>query len=562
MKKVVALCVVLCSFIGLMDAFAQKSSNPLDYPYYIYGEQLVTGRNSSVLSNVQYQGFSTNIPSGGENNGERNDKEKFEYLFNPVKTNPYIDIYGKEMQYWRKLESGEWITDAEAGNGVASHRTSKIACFLFVLDGSGSLGSDFAYVKSATLNFIDELYKVSSAGNIHIGIISFSTMDATKLFPIVSLTESTRMQLRDFVAQQFNQRDATSMYYAIDMGIKNLTSHVNSLNPRQFGGAHIITFTDGLDNTSQLENEGLYSLSKVSKYVTEKLRSTTFNNVVPDLQYIDSWVVGAQGVDVQASQISMMKSQLQALASNSQFVFLENVSELESTFARIASSLTKKWLSLVCTSALNHDGPVCWTLGEIPIKKEEPKPIQVVKKKEKHMLLGVHAGIGLTMYKAKYSNSGSNGSNDDYYDGYYGGYYGGYYNGYYDGYYGGYEEWEEKGEQNGSETSVDLKAGVGIDVAYPITYKFGLGGYFSIGYPYLALGVLTTVGDYHDKKAAFVGGLGMDVGFLSGGMNFDIRGGVLFRNGLYMMLDFATGMDPFAMAFNIGYNFGNLFTVK
>ena len=110
-------------------------------------------------------------------------------------------------------------------------------------------------------------------------------------------------------------------------------------------------------------------------------------------------------------------------------------------------------------------------------------------------------------------------------------------------------------------TVTDIKTGVGLDVAYPITSKFGMGGYFSIGYPYMALGLLTTIGDYQDGKAAFVGGLGMDVGFIAPSVNFDLRGGVLFRNGLYLMLDLSTGMDPIAMTFNIGYNFGNLFTV-
>ncbi|MEE0973181.1 MAG: hypothetical protein U0L34_03535, partial [Paludibacteraceae bacterium] len=216
--------------------------------------------------------------------------------------------------------------------------------------------------------------------------------------------------------------------------------------------------------------------------------------------------VGSQGEDVKDGQLDMMKSQLSALASNpDQFFFLEDVSMLERIFRQIANGLTKRWLSWVCTSALTHDGAVCWTLGEVPVIKEEPKL------KKKHMLLGVHYAAGISCF---------------YYE--------------------------------------TLKTGIGLDFSYPITDRFGLGAYFSGGYAYTSLGILTTIGNYNDGKAAFVGGLGMDIDYCwyDPHMNFDLRGGVLFRNGLYMMLDMTTGMTPFAMTFNIGYNFGNLFTVK
>lgn len=509
MKKITLLCALIYVFIGAMNVFAQ-GDNPLAYPYYIYGEQEITGRNSSVLRNVQYNGFSTNIPVGGTNYGARNTAEKIVYQFDSIRTNPYLDITGKTLTYWRKLENGEWITDIEAGNGTATHRSDQLACFTLILDCSKSLGQSFSYVKQAALDFIDEMYSASNVGNIHIGIVCFSTMNDTQIFPITSLTESSRLQMRTFIAKQSNQRQATSMYYAIDKGIKELSAHIKGLNPKKFEGAHVITFTDGLDNTSQLEDK--FSLAKVSSHVKEELTTTSFHG-----KLIDSWVVGSQGEDVKDGQLDMMKSQLSALASNpDQFFFLEDVSMLERIFRQIANGLTKRWLSWVCTSALNHDGAVCWTLGEVPVIKEEPKPAPVVKKK--HMLLGVHYAIGFCTYK----------------------------------YYTQYH----------SAVFTDIKTGVGLDVAYPVTSRFGIGGYFSIGYPYTAFGVLTTIGNYNDKTAAFVGGLGMDVGFTSPSINFDLRGGVLFRNGLYMMLDMATGMTPFAMTFNIGYNFGNLFTVK
>jgi len=510
MKKIILLSALLYVFTWLMSAFAQVNThNPLAYPYYIYGEQEITGPESSVLSNVQYKGFITNIPEGGVNNGYKNYNEKIVYQFDSIRTYPYLDIRGKQLQYWRKLENGESITDIETGNGIATHRRDQVACMMLVLDCSKSLGLEFARVKQAAVNFIDMMYNASSAGNIHIGIVCFSTMNDTQLFPVTSLTESSRLQMRNFIGKQTNNLKATSMYYAMNKGINELVSYVDRLDSAKYEGAHMITFTDGLDNTSQLE--GKYSLKQVREQVKEELGTKTLKG-----KLIDSWVVGVKGEDVTDGQLSLMRSQLSELVSNNdQFKFLVHISRLESEFRDIADRLTKRWLSLECTSALNHDGSVCWTYGEV---KEEPKPTPPpVVVKEKHMLLGAHYAIGFCMYAPYWSSYGY--------------------------------------------TVTDIKTGVGLDVAYPITSKFGMGGYFSIGYPYMALGLLTTIGDYQDGKAAFVGGLGMDVGFIAPSVNFDLRGGVLFRNGLYLMLDLSTGMDPIAMTFNIGYNFGNLFTV-
>ena len=298
------------------------------------------------------------------------------------------------------------------------------------------------------------------------------------------------------------------MYSAIDRGINDLYDYVEGL--KKIEGAHIITFTDGLDNTSQLEEKQLYTLNKVRPYVKDRLLNTELKG-----KRLDSWVVGVQGSDVPETQLSMMKSQLSELASSSdQFFFLTDASELNTTFKNIANGLTKRWLSWVCTSALNHDGPVCWTLGEAPVKAPVPLPRYVPKTKE--MLLGVHYGIGFSTYTHYMSD---------------------------------YEHNHYK-----------LKTGVGIDVAYPITSNFGVGGYFSIGYPYVSFGALTTIGDYVDNRAAFVGGLGLDIEFYRV-LNFDLRGGVIFDNGLYMMLGTSLG-DTYSLTFNIGYNFGKFFSVR
>ena len=530
MKRKIYLALIL--FLGAFSAFAEsyKSNNPMSYPYYIMGEQKITGRSTSTLNNIEYKGFDSRDSLGNiirTLGGKRTIDEKIRYVFPRISTSPYIDLENKELQYWRQLDGGVWMSDAESGNATSNTKRDKDACILLVLDKSSSLGDDFNSVKQGANVFIDEMYKASSDGNIRIGIIYFSTMDDTRIFDITPLTSSSKSRMQNFINNQSNTNKATSMYYSINKGIDMLDEYVKNMNSINiYENAHIITFTDGLDNTSQIEEANLYSSKEVYNHVEEKLKSKKIKE-----KLIDSWVIGVQGVDVQKVQLDIMKNQLESLASEeSQFKFLNNMSELIETFSDIARKLTDQWKNLSCTSALNHNGLVCWTLGERP-------------KVKKHMLLGVNVGAGFNMYE------------------------------YYYHYYSS-EHWEKE---------TDYKVHFGIDFAYPITQKFGLGAYFSGGfgdfYEGMTFGALATIGNYHEK-AALLMGLGYDLSmprnYLTNG-GADIRLGVLLKNGLYLMTTmtitpfdgYLGGMGityheftDFAMTFNLGYNFGALFEVK
>ena len=509
MKRKFYLSLIL--FLGAFSAFADsyKSNNPMSYPYYIMGEQKITGRNTSTLNSIEYKGFDSRDSLGNiirTLGGKRTIDEKIRYVFPRISTSPYIDLENKELQYWRQLDGGVWMSDVESGNGISNTKLDKDACILLVLDQSSSLGDDFNSVKQGANVFIDEMYKASSDGNIRIGIIYFSTMDDTRFFDITPLTPSSKSRMQNFINNQSNTNKATSMYYSINKGIDMLDEYVKKMNSINiYENAHIITFTDGLDNTSQIEEANLYSSKEVYNHVEERLKSKKIND-----KLIDSWVIGVQGVDVQKVQLDIMKNQLESLASEeSQFKFLNNMSELIETFSDIARKLTDQWKNLSCTSALNHNGLVCWTLGERP-------------KVKKHMLLGVNVGPGFTVTDV-----------------------------------------EDTG----------FKLHFGADFAYPITQKFGLGAYFGGGfgedYVGITFGALTTIGNYHEK-AAFLGGIGCDINFMYG-LGVDLRLGVLFKNGLYLMTtmsilpssyySYNTNTD-FAMTFNLGYNFGALFEVK
>ena len=510
--KLSLLFALLCWFST--GVYAQKEENPLNYQYYILGTQNVNSRNSATLTNVEYKGFSTS--TGNVVYGSRNKEEKFLYQFNNITTNPEIDIDNKTLTYWREYEDGSWQSDSESGNGTAERRLDKDACFMLVLDYSKSLGNTGrAGIEQGAMDFVENMYRASNpeTGNIRIGIITFSTMEDTKVFQIAPLTRENRVKMLNFIQNYTAPKNATSMYYAINKGIDLLGEYVRSNRFRDLEGAHIITFTDGLDNTSQLEKEGLIVEKEVSQFVENKMGTTTIYDAK-----IDSWIIGVQGNDVTDRQLSRMKSKLSVLASNeSQFIWLNDFSELSNAFAQIARSLTARWTNLYCTSALNHSGRVCWTYGAP--RYVAPKPAPAPNRTKKEFLFGVNVGAGLVA------------GTTEYYD-----------------YEAGY----------GDEESIsDYKITFGLDMAFPVANKFGLGGYMSFGYAVenfdYTVGALATFGNHGTSRLKYIAGLGANL--CGESIGADLRFGLMFRNGLYLMADTSFG-EVSGITINLGFNFG------
>ncbi|MBQ5896036.1 MAG: VWA domain-containing protein [Bacteroidaceae bacterium] len=515
------LCLTCLSMVShAQDKNSKAEENPLNYPFFIYGEQTVNGRASATLNNIKYKGFSSIIPEGGAVKGKKeinNDYgEKIFYEFKEISTYPELNLENQVLKYWLYSE-GNWIQDNESGNATAKLRLDKDSYFVLVLDCSYSLGAEFINVQDAAKQFIDILYKVSDRGNIQIGVICFSSMENTSYFPIAPLTPTSKGEMIDFIDKQHNSRKATAMYYAINKGIDALVSCQKKINPDMFEGMHLITFTDGLDNTSQLDKEQKYTINAVRDHVKNRLATTEVKGIE-----IDSWVIAVRGEDVKEGQVEIMTKQLPDLASSAdQFRFLTDISELVGTFSDIAGSLTKRWKNMICTSALNHDGPVCWTLGNVtPEPTPTPAPAPVVKpsSETKEMFLGVNLGVG----------GGTGGFNFT----------------------------------------------AGVDFAYPLTSKFGLGGYLSLG-SFSSFGVdigaLATIGNHDESNYKYLCGVG---GHFSGeATGVDLRFGVEFRNGLYLLADLYVGGGAYYSDFNheeytgastgitinLGYDLGKLF---
>lgn len=492
---------ILFTFIFVMTSavlFAQKN-NPFSYPYYISGETEIDANNDGFINikNVNCKGFKyTRHRRSGT-------QERPSFVFEEIKTDPPISITGKRLQYWRQDKSGEWITDAEGGNGTFDDKLEKDITIVMTLDCSASLGSDFQRVKNSALSFLEKIYEASSDGHINLGIIGFSSIAEAErqTFEIKPLTTKTYNDATNFI-RSLSTDSNTALYYAVNKATDMLNNYVSShfASNAEYGGTYMLVFTDGIDNASQFRSEKIFKSEDAYDYAKLKLQNTYIKG-----SHIKSYLIGAVGVDLKTDyQRKEFKRILEGLcpADSSEFTYLGNMSDLEDTFAKIAEGLTKQWQNLVCTTSPAHEGGVCWTLGEVYIPP-------VVKPKYSNIFLGVNVGAGIALI------------ND----------------------------------------AVGISIPAGVDFAYPITKNFGLGAYggftYSIcDYDYVstALGVLATIGNYHDGNKTFVGGLGFRLDFDTGSVKPNIRGGVLFRSGIYIMGDISFGAESYSSYYYDGYS--------
>lgn len=518
----------LCS----LAVFAQSTANPLSYPYYISGTTSIDPNDGTViLSNISSRGFSfkeENVKYSVEKN------EKAVFTFEEITTSPKIQLAGKTLQYWRQDESGTWMTDAEGGNGIVENRVTKDIMVFLVLDCSSSLGEDFIKVKNGAIGFVNKLKQASGDGHIKLGIIGFSSISNTKVLGTCPLTEAGYRSAINFISS-LSVGSTTALYSATDIAIQILERGYGENGTADFDGAYMLVFTDGIDTGSRFNELKLFREADTYNYVQDRIRNTLING-----KHIESYVIGAKGDDLKtAEQISKFKSRLEGLVDaryRNRFTYLENMTNLENTFSEIAEGLVQRWQTLYCNSAINHEGGVCWTYGELP---PAPKPVTVQKPKKEYsrnVLLGLNAGVG-----------------------------------------GGYD---------GSDFGALVSGG--IDYAQPISDKFALGAYAEV-YGLIpnetvggTVGLMSVLGNFSSGQKSFLLGAGAS---FDNNYNrfFDLRFGGLFRNGLYLMGQLSAGgggeisygydegythyegsTTAFGVNFSIklGYNFGRFIKVR
>lgn len=398
------LLTFICA-LSVVMAMAQRT-NPDVADYFIKGylsiERGSDGKPIYKLSDIQKRGISFDDP-GSVVRGFETDKEDVRFQFSHYTTS-YLNGEGVNvpLDFWRYDEAiNEWQPDVETRQGSAGVQEKKSMVLMLVLDCSSSLSSDFSFVQEASKEFIKSLLDASNAGNIKIGIVGFSRISATEFFPITRLTNDSYYDMCRFINAR-NVQNGTALYYAMDKAIDAIESYCNTSIPydEPLSSAMIVTFTDGLDQTSRDENKGIYTADDYYIELQRKMNNKRFNGVP-----LQSKMRGVRGVDIatdaQLGKFSQIGNSL------GEFKLLDNISALGKEFNDIAKSLINEWRVLNCFVPNSFKGKVAWTYPSRKSVVEKPEPPKEPKQKGR-FLIGINAGIGSSYSSGSYNYFGIN----------------------------------------------------------------------------------------------------------------------------------------------------------
>lgn len=549
MKKILLFALTFFAFSA--NSFSQENDwriHPDDAEYKIYGNFQTTftetGEPLYELTEVTPVGLL--FPIQDKYYGGQTNRGNVFFNFDSITFAGSPDL--DNIALWTYDETlDKWIADVETGKSVSM--ISQEMTVMLVLDCSSSLqrkGSNgLDDVKQSAISFIDVMLNASENGNIHIGIIGFSSMKATRQLAMQPLTSSSAEMMKTFI-NSFEQGNGTALYKSFDDAVDITKEYVKKLN--NYAGSAIVTFTDGLDNGSINIAKRIGSKQSYFKYLQEDVLQQTIGGY-PFLSYT-IFVPGGDDIKDPSVETKIIE-ELRILAkqdrhSTDHFFRVNSTKELDNQFRSIANSLIGNWNSLSCFISLGQNGKVCWTFGKQSGKAK-------TKKNDAPLLLGLNMGVGALMGIS---------SMDDF---------------------------------NGYET---IKKGIGadfqlgFDFAYPIKDNFALGFYISAGAGFaeiyrwnnyvlyneyrsfvykLSTGLLMEFGDLKDKP--FVLGISPCLGFGTWEWKWrihmipiELRFGRVFSNNWYVMGEFvlnAAGFDAGDYVFyiepsiRVGYNFGN-----
>ncbi len=363
MKKLFILGVLVC--VNLL-AFAQK--------YYIEGtikQELTENGQSVILQNPIGHGIFFEPVSSIVGTEEKNGQ--YSFRFKRASTN-CPDGFEGGMVFSRKINE-KWQIDGEVDQGLARFSDENSMAIVLVLDCSHSLGDNFAKVKESAISFINLLYdRGGNKGNIHIGVVAFNYQNYVQ--EIVPLTDSNKASLIRFISNLTKEK-STRLYTAMDKGVSMIENYVEQKALKNFDGATLVTFTDGLDNGSVKTEKG--KVWDNDMYFTELQKIIKTTRIKG--KELESYVISVKGDDVQDDQ-DFINSRLKPFASSEgKYYPMTNFDELAQLFEKIAQNLITRWRDLFCY-VNPKSGEVRWVLncGEPePEPEPEPRPKSVPK---------------------------------------------------------------------------------------------------------------------------------------------------------------------------------------
>lgn len=524
--------VLICSVMG----FAQEDwrIHPDEANYKIYGSfQTVFPNDGSIeyqLTNVRPEGL--RFPVQSMYKGRKTNLGNVYFTFDRVTYQGNPDL--EHIALWVYDESlQQWIPDEETGKEKANATNTNEMTVMLVLDCSSSLSEQgFRDVKTSAKSFIEVMLNSSRSGNIHIGIIGFSSVAQTQKLDIRPLNARTAEEMKSFV-DSFRQGNGTALYRSYDDAFDMTLEYADGL--QKFSGAAIVAFTDGLDNGSINPKKKIGSKEDYYRYIT----TDVLPRKIKDIPFLSYTIFVPGGADTKASGVeNKIKTQLKTMAKQDDHFFLvSNTSQLDNQFRSIARSLIDNWKVLSCFISEGQNGRVCWTFGKksAPAPAPTPAPAPKPAPSGNPLLIGGELGLGIPM---------------------------------------------EFG--SGAGAGMDFQAG--FDFAYPLNDNFAIGFYTSLGggftggdyYGYgsggayfggafkWTIGLLMEMGDLNDRP--FLLGIAPCTGF---GFTYptifvpaEIKFGRVFRNNMYITGNLSLGIPIEGMFFmepavHIGYNFGH-----
>lgn len=555
---------VLC---GAM-CFAQNAEDwrihPDDATYKIYGHFETTfpdGRVSYELTDVNPVGLS--FPVEPKYYGGQTTQGNVYFTFDHVTYSGKPDF--DNIALWTYDETlDKWIADVETGKKENDATNTNEMTVVLVLDCSSSLGDKgFAEVKRSAKSFIDVMLYSSGRGNIHLGIIGFSTMQQTHTLELQRLNSTSAQQMKNFI-DKFEQGNGTALYKSFDAAVDMTQAYIK--NMEHFAGAAIVTFTDGLDNGSNNFDKKIGSKQAYYKHIKDNV----LNKSIGGQEYQSYTIFVPGGADVKDPAIERkIVEELKTIAKReNRFFYVTNTSGLDQQFRQIAQSLIDSWKVLSCFISAGQNGRVCWTFGKKEIKptpapapKPEPKPVV---NNGRRIFLGLNGTIGIpigipTSYASSYSYS------------------------YYDPYTDSYTYQNSYNYSNAMCVGINIK--LGLDFAYPVADRFAIGFYtmigggpsfnlerselFAEGGMDFKVGLLMLAGDISDRP--FIIGFAPCTGFAMDNSNtyvpLELRFGRITKEHLYITgnLTFGVPLSGGFMiepAISIGYHFGDKLKTK
>ena len=474
MKRILFL---LTSVLFVIASFAQADKAK----YYIEGDYSISrapnGQFVYNLTDISSKGIFFSVPDTLR--GVVEEDESISFTFEKATTD-CPDGFKDGLKFWKWQNNGKnysWQRDSEVKDAQQNFETDKIMVAMLILDCSNSLGdANFAKLQSSAIKFLDILYNASPDGSVRIGIVGFNTMSNTDemVRDIEPLTASSKDRMVQFI-HGLTLYNNTSLYYAMRKGSDMIADYVASLPDSErdkFDHACMVSFTDGYDNHSKDERLGVPQRGLDNPYF-QYIRDNVVNRSVGG-KSLKSHVIAVKGNDVSEDN-KLYKEVFQGISSEDP-VLLDDFSQVEAQFEKMANDLIKRWQNLTCYVPSAHQGRVRWTIGDYTdnstvVTKVQEKTQQVVMYSKK-AFLGVNAGLDF-----------------------------------------------EIASQKATLTYVGLCTG--FDFAIPTKKKenIAMGGMLSLKWPFLVrgpfhlgVGPLMLVGDY-ENRVAFMLGAGLDLRF-------------------------------------------------